>query len=113
MNRPRSHSGHRPPAARHGPAKPSAPMSTTTLRNPDDTCAPSAVSPSGLVRSRLRRNEFIARRHELTGVELFSFERACDTTILFEYHDRLFPILLRHPSERLASGVGRDPGRER
>src|SRR5262252_10556799 len=78
-----------------------------------DACAPSTVSPSGLVRSRLRRNEFIARRHELIGVELLSFERACDSTILFEHHDRRFPILLRHPSERLASGVGRDPGRER
>src|SRR5262249_29369707 len=62
---------------------------------------------SGLIRSRLRRNEFIACRHELVGVELLSFERACDATILFEHHDRLFPILLRHPSERLAGGVGR------
>src|SRR5215467_15799315 len=82
-------------------------MSTTTRRNPPTRAPPSTEL------SRLRRNEFIACGHELVGVELLSFERACDTTILFEYHDRLFPILLRHPSERLASGVGRDPGRER
>ena len=62
---------------------------------------------------RLRRNEFIAGRHELVGVELLSFERACDSTILFEHRDRLFPILLRHPSERLAGGVGRHPRIER
>src|SRR5262245_22709863 len=105
MNRPRSHSGHRPPAARHGPGETFCSNVDNNSSKSADACAPSTVSPSGLVRSRLRRNEFIARRHELIGVELFSFERACDTTILFEYHDRLFPILLRHPSERLASGV--------
>src|SRR5215831_8067569 len=67
MNRPRSHSGHRPPAARHGPAKPSVPMSTTTLRNPPTRAPPS--TEFRLQVFRLRRNEFIARRHELVGVD--------------------------------------------
>jgi hypothetical protein len=73
-------------------------MSTATRRA--NVSLPSTNSASG--RAGLRRNEFIAGWHELVGVELLSLERACDSTILFEHYDRLFPILGGHPPKRLA-----------
>src|SRR5262249_6141396 len=102
----------RSPAARHEPAKPSAPVSTTTRQNPPSRL-PQRSFASRLAGSGLRRNEFASGRHKFVRVKLRGFERTCDHAILLEHRRGFIPILVGHPTQRLACGVGCDPRIER
>src|SRR5262245_61341185 len=76
----------------------------------DSNSSESAFTSVSCYRSRLRGNEFVARRDEVVGVKLPCFERSGDAAVLLEHGDRCVPILVRHPSERFARGIGRHPG---
>src|SRR5262249_1956074 len=87
-----------------------------------DNNSPKFTSTSGsrqrnfalsLAESDSRRNEFAGGRHKFVRVELRGFKWGCNPAVLLEHRYRLIPILVGHPPERLARGVGRHPPSER